>query len=110
MKTEKIKLPRNTYIGKEQSNGLMVGGKPAYVSTAQLFLQCKYPNRKGCHDTIAILPTGAHGNEIIDGISDREAGRIFAEHGWLVKGYNNPKYTRCPFCAKKFKKIKLRCA
>lgn len=102
-KLKDVVLPPNVYIGKEQSNGIMVGGKPAFVGVAQLFLQCVGKEKK-CHDTIAILPkknANRSGNDIVDSISDKVAGKIFEQYGWLVKGYNNPKYTRCPICAKK---------
>lgn len=101
---DKIKLPKNTYLGKREYNGLMVGGLPVYSSVAQIFLECKYPNRKGCHDSIALIPTGTHRNEIIDNITDEQAAKIFADAGWLVKGFNHPKYTRCPYCRTKLKK------
>lgn len=83
----------------------MVGGLPVYSSVAQIFLECRYPNRKDCHDTIAILPKGSCGNEIIDVITDEQAAKVFTSMGWLVKGHNNKKYTRCPNCAKKLKVV-----
>ncbi len=102
----KIKLPKDVKIGKERTNGIMVGGLPVHASSAQLFLQCCGKEKK-CHDTIAILPVSTatrSRNEIIDSISNEQAGKIFADHGWLVKGYNSNKYTRCPECSKKIKK------
>lgn len=110
IKKSEIKLPANVYIGKEQSNGLMIGGRPVYSSVAQIFLQCN-GKEKGCHDTIALLPNrnaNKDPNDIIDSISTNRAAKIFAQSGWLVYGYNNNAFTRCPICAKKVKaKLKM---
>lgn len=73
---------------------------PIYSCVAQIFLECA-GREIGCHDTIAILPKGnCDRNSIVDSITDNTAGKLFAAQGWLVKGYNNKKYTRCPICAK----------
>lgn len=88
-------------IGKRKYNGIFTGGGMVNWGTAQIFLECN-GLRKGCHDTIAILPKSnpfRDNNTIVDSISDDEAGEVFAQNGWLVKGYNSEKYTRCPVCA-----------
>lgn len=96
-----IQLPADVHMGKKQTNGLMIGGRPVYSSVAQIFLECAGGEAQ-CHDTIAILPNrnaSRDANDIVDSITDVEAVKIFAAHGWLVKGYNSRKYTRCPVCA-----------
>lgn len=98
-----VQLPPNVYIGKEKTNGLMIGGRPVFSAVAQIFLQCNGKEKK-CHDTIALLPkrnANRDANGIVDSISNEMACKIFDSEGWLVKGYNNSKYTRCPVCSKK---------
>lgn len=100
-----IKLPPDTHIGKEITNGIMVGGIAAFSGVAQIYLRCG-GSEKLCHDTIALLPCRRakfDGNTIIDRISDEVSGNVFSQHGWLVKGYNNDTYTRCPVCKSKIK-------
>lgn len=88
-------MPKGFRIGKRYDNGIMVGGKAVFGGWPQIFLECKHPERPGCHDTISII---AQGGNSIDKITDEQAGEIFDSNGWLVKGYNNNAYTRCPHC------------
>jgi len=95
-----IKEVKGFRLDKKQSNGLQMGGGVVYAGRQQIILECRYPNRKNCHDTISLIPNmGHHINEL----TDEQAGQIFAEAGWLVKGYNDNKYTRCPYCKTKIK-------
>ena len=101
---KKISLPKNTMIGKKKTNAIMVGDLVIDGGSEQIFLECKYPNRKNCHDTIALFPKNIEGLSVIENLSDNEAGRIFADMGWLIKGYNSV-FTRCPNCRKKLKRL-----
>lgn len=92
-----VKLPPHFRLGKEKTNGIMIGGLPMFSSVAQIFLRCA-GNEKKCHDTIALIPTTTDGNDAVNKVTDAEAGKIFDAQGWLVKGYNNSDYTRCPVC------------
>jgi len=85
-------------LGKKRDNGIQTSGGNHFVSVEQIFLECRYPNRKKCHDTIALIPLYGFS---IDNVTDEEAGEIFANAGWLVKGYNDKKHTRCPYCKTK---------
>lgn len=93
---------RSTCVGLQTAGNVFSGGR------AEIFLEC-YGNSENCHDTIAITPNNtlgkSHmtGNEIVDSITDKQAGQIFEEEGWLVKGYNNPNHTRCPECKEEVK-------
>ena len=102
----KIKLPTHTHLGKYKTNGIMCAGLAVFQDVAQVFLECG-GNKKGCHKSISIIPHVPYANEIIDKITDEQAGKIFSENGWLVKGYNNKKYTRCPIC-KHYLNVKIK--
>lgn len=93
-----IKIPTGFTLGKYKDNGIQLCSINYFAPVEQIFLECKYPNRKECHDTISLLPKIGYS---INSITDQKAGEIFESAGWLVKGYNNKKYTRCPHCRTK---------
>lgn len=96
-----MKIPQGFKLGKKKSNGIQTGGQNAFVSVAQIFLQCNQkPIPEQCHDTIALIPIDSHANETVDSLSDEKAIKFFLSNGWVIVGVEGSKVTRCPYCKK----------
>lgn len=92
---KKIRLPKNTIIGKFETNYLSLAGNHVNGGREQVYLKCT-SMFDGCHDSISIFPLISCNDW--HKLTDLKASKIFESYGWSIFGFNGSKRTTCPNC------------